>query len=88
MGLSRSHVRNIVVPLREMLNHTIDDGLLVSNPASRLGRFIEVRRNMSKGELSTPKNHKSRRVDMSMQLTNTLDALLAELKADTVRRNR
>lgn len=149
-GLSRSHVRKIVVPLREMFNHAIDDGILVSNPASRLGRFnyrrgeskeinpltrselstllqttketmrhhyplilcaartgiragelaalhwsdidfngrfIEVRRNMSRGEMSTTKNHKSRRVDMSMQLTNTLDALLAEVKADAVRRN-
>ncbi len=149
-GLSRSHVRNIVVPLREMFYHAIDDGMPVSNPASRLGRFnyrrgeskkidpltrselstllqttkekmrhhyplilcaartgiragelaalhwsdidfngrfIEVRRNMSRGEMSTTKNHKSRRVDMSMQLTNTLDALLAEVKADAVRRN-
>jgi len=149
-GLSRSHVRNIVVPLREMFNHAIDDGILVSNPASRLGRFnyrrgeskkvnpltkgelstllqttrekmphyyalilcaartgiragelaalqwqdidfngrfIEVRRNMSRGEISTPKNHKNRRVDMSMQLTNTLDTLFAEVKADAVRRN-
>ncbi len=149
-GLSRSHVRNIVVPLREMFYHAIDDGMPVSNPASRLGRFnyrrgeskkidpltrselstllqttkermrhhyplilcaartgiragelaalhwsdidfngrfIEVRRNMSRGKMSTTKNHKSRRVDMSMQLTNTLDALLAEVKADAVRRN-
>jgi integrase len=149
-GLSRSHVRNIVVPLREMFNHAIDDGLLTSNPASRLGRFnyrrgeskkidplskgelstllettkekmphyyplilcaartgmragelaalqwqdidfngrfIEVRRNMSRGELSTPKNHKTRLVDMSMQLTNTLDTLLAEVKGRAVRNN-
>ena len=149
-GLSRSHVRNIVVPLREMFYHAIDDGVTTSNPAARLGRFnyrrgeskkvnpltkdelstllqttkekmkhhyplilcaartgiragelaalhwqdidfngrfIEVRRNMSRGEITTPKNHKSRRVDMSMQLTNTLDTLLAEVKADAVRRN-
>ncbi len=42
---------------------------------------------MSRGEINTPKNHKNRRVDMSMQLINTLDTLLAEVKADAVRRN-
>jgi len=46
-GLSRSHVRNIVVPLREMFNHAIDDVMLVSNTASRLGRF-NYRRGESK----------------------------------------
>ena len=51
------------------------------------GRFITVCRNMSRGELSTPKNHKSRRVDMSLQLTNVLETLLAHRKADAVRRN-
>jgi integrase len=143
-GFSRSYVRNIVVP---MFNHAIDDGLLTSNPAARLGRFnyrrgegkkveplsraelytlletvrkrmphfyplilcaartgmragelaalrwqdvdfngrfIEVRHNLSRGELTTPKNHKTRRVDMSLQLTNTLDALLAQRKAEAV----
>jgi integrase len=38
-GLSRSHVRNIIVPLREMFNHAIDDGLSIPNPAARVGRF-------------------------------------------------
>ncbi|MBI4523938.1 MAG: site-specific integrase [Deltaproteobacteria bacterium] len=149
-GFSRSYVRNIIVPLREMFNHAIDDGLVISNPASRLGRFnyrrgdskkinpltrdelglvlqtakeriphhyplllcaartgmragelaalqwqdidfngrfIEVRRNLSRGELSTPKNHKTRRIDMSLQLTNTLDELLGRRKADALRKN-
>lgn len=149
-GLSRSSVRNLIVPLREMFNHAIDDGAALSNPASRLGRFnyargdgkkvdpltksevtklletmrekmphycplilcaartgmragelaalqwrdidfngrfITVCRNMSRGELGTPKNHKSRRVDMSLQLTNILETLLAYRKADAVRRN-
>lgn len=146
---SRSYVRNIIVPVREMFNHAIDDGAYTQgNPAMRLGRFnyrrgdgkkvdplsreelsdmltaaaenmphhyplllcaartgmragelaavkwqdvnfegryIEVCRNLSRGELNTPKNHKTRRVDMSLQLTNTLDALFAETKADAVR---
>jgi len=36
------------------------------------GRFIEVRRDFSKKNLSTPKSGKSRRVDMSDQLAATL----------------
>ena len=36
------------------------------------GRFITVQRNYSKGRIKTAKNGKSRRVDASMQLTETL----------------
>jgi integrase len=35
------------------------------------GRFITVRRAVTRGRISTPKNGKTRRVDMSMQLTET-----------------
>src|SRR5262249_51408622 len=38
-GLSRSTVRNIIAPLREMYNHAIDDGAASFNPAARVGRF-------------------------------------------------
>jgi integrase len=38
------------------------------------GRFIEVKRSYSKGNYSTPKSGKSRRVDMSKQLTENLMA--------------
>jgi site-specific recombinase XerD len=38
-GCSRSTVRNIIAPLREMYNHAIDDGAASFNPASRVGRF-------------------------------------------------
>ena len=38
------------------------------------GRFIEVKRSYSKGNFSPTKNRKSRRVDMSPQLTETLIA--------------
>jgi integrase len=149
-GLSRSTVRNIIAPLREMYNHAIDDGVASFNPAARVGRFnrrrgedkkidpltktevsillknakekmphyyplllcavrtgmregeliglswgdidfngrfIEVRRNISRGEVTSTKNGKTRRVDMSLQLTNTLEALLAQRKADALRRD-
>ena len=39
------------------------------------GRFIKVERTYSKGRLGTPKNGKSRTVDMSWQLRDTLFAL-------------
>ncbi len=147
-GLSRNSVRNIISPLREMFNHAIEDGVVTSNPAARVGRFnkpesgkkinpftteelvtlletakekmvdhypfllcaartgiregeliglkcsdidfrgrfIEVQRNIFRGQATTPKNDKRRRVDMSMQLTNGLDQLLSRRKADALRR--
>lgn len=36
------------------------------------GRFIEVQRSVVRGTISTPKSDKSRRVDMSLQLTEAL----------------
>ena len=50
------------------------------------GRFIEVRRNVSKGRVTTPKSGKARKVDMSLQLTNTLDGLLGKIKAEALKR--
>ncbi len=49
------------------------------------GRFAEVRRTFSRGRLSTPKSNKSRRIDLSLQLTETLKALLVERKKETLR---
>jgi len=49
------------------------------------GRFLEVRRNLVAGRLTTPKNGKSRRVDMSRQLTETLRQLLVSRKAEALR---
>ena len=40
--------------------------------------FIEVRRSMVKGRVETPKNGKTRRVDMSRQLSETLKQLLTQ----------
>jgi len=49
------------------------------------GRFIEVRRNVSRGRVTTPKSGKARKVDMSLQLTNTLDGLLGKIKAEALK---
>lgn len=42
------------------------------------GRFIEVRRNFTHWQLTTPKSGESRRVDMSRELARTLKDLLLE----------
>jgi integrase len=39
-GLSKSTIANTMAPVREMFNHAIDDGVLIANPAARLGRFL------------------------------------------------
>jgi len=50
------------------------------------GRFIEVRRNYVKGEVTTPKNHHLRRVDMSNQLTKALKRLRTKRKSETLKK--
>jgi integrase len=50
------------------------------------GRFIEVRRTLSDRRVTTPKSGKSRRVDMSQQLTETFRTLLLERKKETLRK--
>jgi integrase len=44
------------------------------------GRFIEVKRSIVRGRISTPKSGKSRRVDMSPQLTEALKLHFTETK--------
>lgn len=44
------------------------------------GRFIQVRRSTVRGVISTPKSGKSRRVDMSLQLTEVMKAHEAQSK--------
>jgi integrase len=39
-GLSNSTVANTIAPVKEMLNHAVDNGLLSANPAARIGRFL------------------------------------------------
>lgn len=45
------------------------------NDVNLTGRFCEVRRNFTHGRLTTPKSGESRRVDLSRELTATLEAL-------------
>jgi integrase len=50
------------------------------------GRFIDVQRNLSRGKLGTPKNGKTRRVDMSKSLAVVLNELLSRKRAVALRR--
>lgn len=50
------------------------------------GRFIEVRRNCARGKLTTPKSGKFRRVDMSLELTQTLRNLHVERELETMQK--
>src|SRR5262249_38967776 len=50
------------------------------------GRFIEVQRNLSRGKITTPKNGKSRRVDMSKKLAAVLNDLLSRKRAAALRK--
>jgi integrase len=52
------------------------------------GGFIEVRRAFVMGEFTTPKNGKSRRVDMSKQLAETLKAVRTEQKREALAKGR
>jgi integrase len=50
------------------------------------GRFIDVQRNLSRGKIKSPKNGKTRRVDMSKNLAAVLNDLLSKKRAAAVRR--
>lgn len=50
------------------------------------GRFITVQRGISRGKIETPKNGKTRRVDMSKQLTEVLLDLRHKRKLETVKK--
>jgi integrase len=50
------------------------------------GGFIDVRRAIVKGRVTTPKSGKQRKVDMSHQLTEALKAHLHETKKETLRK--
>jgi len=142
-------VRNIFDVLRAILNHAVDDGLLPSNPAVRLGKFARrkdetaddrtdvftagelahllavaemetpeayppiltmaktgireselfglqredpdfarqvlwIRRGISKGRISTPKNRKVRRVDLTSQVCQILKDYVMRRDAEAV----
>jgi integrase len=50
------------------------------------GGFIEVKRNYVRGDITTPKNGKTRRVDMSDQLSAELEAHLTQRKRETLKK--
>lgn len=50
------------------------------------GRFIKVQRGFSRGRLETPKSGRTRRIDMSLQLTETLTQLKHDRKIETVKK--
>ncbi len=50
------------------------------------GRFIEVSQIVSRNEVTTPKSGKSRRVDMSSQLKDTLQELVSKRRGEALRR--
>jgi integrase len=147
-GLSPSAVNYIKSAVSGVLNLAVDDGVITSNPALRLGKavktkttqeaidpltreelsllldtirqqfpkrypfaltlartgmrlgealalqwddidfhrgFIKIQRNFHKGKIVTPKNGKSRRVDMSKQLTEVLLDLKRTMKIEAVK---
>jgi integrase len=49
------------------------------------GRFVHVRRNLSRGKISVTKNGKDRRVDMSGKLAEVLGDLLSKRRAEALR---
>jgi integrase len=48
-------------------------------------RFINIERGFSKGKIETPKSGQSRKVDMSLQLTDVLKKVLRQRKIDTLK---
>ena len=50
------------------------------------GKFIEVKRHWYNGHITLPKSGKTRRVDMSTQLSNVLKSYLIQRKEDTLKR--
>lgn len=52
------------------------------------GKFIQVRRAFVKGQITTPKNGKSRRIDLSAQLAETLKTLLSQMKREALAEGR
>jgi integrase len=52
------------------------------------GRFIEIRRNFTNGRLTTPKNGKTRRVDMSARLAEVLKQHLVSQELEALGKDR
>src|SRR5262245_38752438 len=42
-GKSRSLARNLLSPIRQTFNQLIDDGMSLTNPAARMGRYLKTK---------------------------------------------
>lgn len=96
--LTREEVTRLLETCREHFPRHYPFFLLLARTGLRLGeamalrwddidvhnRFLTVQRSFSDGRMTTPKNGRTRRVDMSQQLTATLQALLMERKKETL----
>ena len=49
-GLKRGTLKNIVAPLRQLLNQALEDGRIAGNPAARLGRQLSRLRSGDEGK--------------------------------------
>jgi len=97
--LNREEIQHLLLTVRKMMPHWYPMILCAARTGMRLGelvalkwgqidfhgRFIVVNQNFSRGEFTTPKNNKTRNVDMSQQLTEALRFLLTSRKAEALK---
>lgn len=98
--LTRAELATLLATCREQFASAYPFVLLLARTGLRIGeaialqwsdidfqgRFLTVQRNWVDGHLTTPKSGKSRRVDMSLHLTDTLKALAVERKKETLKK--
>jgi integrase len=98
--LSRDELSLLLNSFKEHYPNDYPLALLLARTGVRLGeafalqwgdidfneRFITVQRNIVNGKITTPKNDKSRRVDMSKQLTQALLDLRHQRKSETIKK--
>ncbi len=97
--LNREEIQHLLLTIKEKTPHWYPMVLCGARTGMRLGelvalkwgqidfhgRFIVVNQNFSRGEFTTPKNKKTRKVDMSQQTAETLRALLTHRKAEALK---
>ncbi len=97
--LNREEIQHLLAIVRKKMPHWYPMILCAARTGMRLGeivalrwrqidfhgRFIVVNHNFSRGEFTTPKNKKTRKVDMSQQTAETLKALLTHRKAEALK---
>lgn len=53
-GMGPSSTKTTLIVLSSIYNHVVEDGILTSNPASRIGKFLKVPSRRGKAEFLTP----------------------------------